>query len=47
MEVVRECAEDFMIDKRIFALVDGLIEDGVVESVGPIASEVYYKANVS
>ena len=45
--MVKECAEDFMFDKRIFALVDGLIEDGVVESVGPIVSEVYYKAAVS
>eukprot|EP00752_Nemacystus_decipiens_P017817 g15974.t1 len=44
VEVVKECAEDFMFDKRIFALVDGLIEDGVVETVGPIVSEVYYKA---
>lgn len=47
VEVVKECAEDFMFDKRILALVKGLIEDGVVESVGPIAAEVYYKAAVS
>lgn len=47
VQVVKECAEDFMADKRISALVEGLIEEGVVESVGPIASEVYYKAIVS
>lgn len=47
VEVVKECAEEFMFDKRIFALVDGLIEDGVVESVAPIVSEIYYKAAVS
>lgn len=47
VEVVKDCAEEFMFDKRVSALVDGLIEDGVVESVGPIASEVYYKAVVS
>lgn len=47
VEVVKECAEEFMFDKRILALVAGLIEDGVVESVGPIVAEVYYKAAVS
>lgn len=47
VEVVKQCAEDFMFDKRIFALVENLIEEAVVESVGPIASDVYYKAIVS
>eukprot|EP00903_Cladosiphon_okamuranus_P018709 g17222.t1 len=44
VEVVKECAEDVLFDKRIHDLVEELIEDGVVESVDPIAAEVYYKA---
>ncbi len=36
-----------MFDRRIFAIVEGLLEDGVMKSVRPIASEVYEKAIVS
>lgn len=46
VEVVKECAEEFMSDRRIFAIVEGLLEDGLLESVGPIASEVYQNAVV-
>lgn len=47
VEVVKDCAEEFMFDRRILTIVEGLLEDGVMESVGPIASEVYHKAIVS
>ncbi|CAM9509949.1 unnamed protein product [Ectocarpus sp. 13 AM-2016] len=43
-EVVKECAEDFLFGKRISVLVETVLEEGVVEAVWPIASEVYYNA---
>lgn len=46
-EVVKECAEDFLFGKRISVLVETVLEEGVVEAVWPIASEVYYNAAVS
>lgn len=46
-EVVKECAEDFLFGRRISVLVETVLEEGVVEAVRPIASEVYYNAAVS
>lgn len=45
-EAVRECTEDFMFGRRLFGLVEELIEDEVTGSVGSIASGVYYSSTV-
>lgn len=47
VEVVRESAEDFISGRRISAFVEDIIEDGVMEMVGPVATDVYYTAVVS
>ncbi|CAN0306190.1 unnamed protein product [Ectocarpus fasciculatus] len=43
-EVVKECAEDFLFGRRISVLVETVLEEGLVEAVRPIASDVYYNA---
>lgn len=46
VEALRECTEDFMFGRRLFGLVEELIEEEVVGSVGSIASEAYYNSMV-